>query len=115
MPASKNTKRLYVVRLSGGRSNDDWKAFYLAVDSLNGKSPDYGGITSVAVVATHHTPGMLQSIVSSDMRDESALTIEEITSESLEDYEHAIFADLIRRYFLPYGDYPSVDDWFDDE
>ncbi|MCK0127347.1 hypothetical protein [Erythrobacter sp. F6033] len=114
MAKKMSAKKLYSVRLPGGRSSEQWSEFYSGVENMGGKSPDFAGITSVAVIATHQSASMVETIVGSDMHDPSELEIEEITSDTLEDGSHTIFASLIRNYYLPYGDYPSVKEWFED-
>lgn len=114
MAKKTSSKRLYSVRLPGGRSSKQWSEFYSGVENMGGKSPDFAGITSVAVIATHQSAAMVEAIVGSDMDDPSELEIEEITSGTLEDGSHINFADLIRNYYLPYGEYPAVEDWFED-
>lgn len=102
-------KRLYEVRLDGGRSNPEWKNFYEGVTKLNGQSPDFEGISCVAVIGTHHQEATVEAIVSETMDDTSDLSISEITKESLQG-NHKVFHDLIDSYFLPYGSYPAVED-----
>ncbi|HEY6815744.1 MAG TPA: hypothetical protein VI168_09415 [Croceibacterium sp.] len=109
MAKQKSTKYLYEVSLDGGRSNPQWQGFYDGVTSLNGKSPDFVGITRVAVVGTHHSAHSVKRLIAGHMDDDSDLEIEEITNSSLQDFPHSVYGQLIRDYFLPYGDYPNVE------
>lgn len=99
--------RLYVARVERGKNSPNWQAFYLAVSDLNGKSPDFGGITSAAVVSSHHDKLTLRAIVTSDMDDGSDVSVEEITALTLNG-DHRPYTSLVETYFLPFKSYPNI-------
>ena len=98
-------KRLFEVRIKRGRSNPNWIAFSEGVNQLNGKGPDFGGITSCAIIGTHHDELTVAGIIGSSAE---GISITEITDANVNEPEFAIYHRLIDQYFLPFGDYPAV-------
>jgi hypothetical protein len=109
-PKKPSNRRLYEVRLERGRNHPEWKGFYEGVERLNGKSPDFGGINNVAIVGTHHDQMIVKSIISGEMGDNTDLSVVEITKKTLESPGHRVYSQLINDYFLPYNNYPAVED-----
>lgn len=103
-----NDKRLFEVRLSRGQNHDRWKDFFDGVQRLNGKSPDRS-ISNVAVIGTHHPVETIAGIIDGELYESGDLTITEITSDTIENGHHGVYADLIERAFLPHSDYPAID------
>ncbi|MFH7812856.1 MULTISPECIES: hypothetical protein [Acetobacter] len=103
-------KHLYEVQLKNGRSNPDWFAFHEGVEELGGKAPDFGGINNIALIGTHHDLTTVEVIVARNMKDDSDLTVTEITKESMEQTHHSIYTETIDNYFLPYESYPAIED-----
>lgn len=99
--------RIYEVKLEGGRNHKKWQDFYDGIGTLNGKSPGHGGLTSVAIVGTHHDPATIRSICGSPTK---GFTVTEITSKNKDEYPFPIYHELIENVFLAYKDYPNYED-----
>lgn len=103
-------KHLYVVILNRGRNNPDFASFHENVTNLNAKSPDFGGINNVCLLSHHMNADIVHSICSDGFKDESQLTVEEITTHSLNDNsgDHKIYSDIVQNYFLRYNKYKNL-------
>ncbi|MFA0264383.1 hypothetical protein L4D17_19110 [Vibrio splendidus] len=104
------SKYIYVVCLSRGRSHPQHDVFYRNVEGLNAKSPDFGGINNMCIIAHHLDAKTIHMLCSDGIKNENDVTVEEITKETLNDENshHRVHTDLINNYFLPYGQYPNV-------
>ena len=104
------SKHLYEVCLEQGRSNPEYQIFYENVLELNAKEPDFGGINNMCIISHHMDTKTIQMLCSDGLKNESAVTVEEITKETLnpENGIHKIHTDLVENYFLPYGNYPNI-------
>ena len=100
--------RLVVVSIRGGRSNNDWHAFYENVKFLNGQATDYVGINSTAVISTRHDNSTIKLMVAENMHSDKDIDCMEITRETLK-ADHSPFVDLVENYFLPNGTYPNIE------
>jgi hypothetical protein len=49
----------------------------------------------------------VQRICTGGIRDRDAISVEEITRESLQNH-HQIWERLVESYFLPYGEFPNL-------
>jgi hypothetical protein len=104
-------KYLYEVRLARGRDNPAYQAFLRNANNLNGKAPDYGGISSVCLVSHHMDIDTVRLLFEEGLKkSKDDLSVEEITKESLKstDSHHAVYTDMVEDFYLPYGSYPNI-------
>ena len=99
--------RLYKVEIERGSSHPEFGKFLTNVSSRNGKAPDFGGITKVAVVKDVVDPITLKGILTEKIRRKGDVTVEEITTESLKG-SHRPYLDLVE-YFSRYDDFRNID------
>ena len=104
------SKYIYEVCLERGRSNPEHHKFYENVLELKAKEPDFGGINNMCIISHHMDCKTIHMLCSSGLKNKSAVTVEEITKETLnsEDGVHKIHTDLVENYFLPNGSYPNI-------
>lgn len=101
---------LYEVRLSLGKSNNEYLQFIKEAEDLNCKYPDYNGFNGVCIISTPLTKDHLYTMLTVNMQNTESITINEITTESIDsdDSSHRLYADLINNYFLRYNNYPNI-------
>ena len=94
---------LYLVQLRFGRSNKGFVQFIENVGVLNAKSPDFGGINNVCLIA-HHMDAKTIHMLCSEGLNKKDVSVEEITRETLSRQKsgHAMFLDTIDNYFRPH-------------
>lgn len=106
-------KFLYEVKLTGGRSNRNWQKFFENTNGLNGKTPDYGGLNNVCLIAHHETKETIAAFCSYQFKGGSEdLSVKEITKKTLakENNPHRLYWDTVHSYFLPTGHFPNIQD-----
>lgn len=103
----KQRPRLYVVTLDGGSSHPEFSKFLTNVSELGGKSPDYGGITRVAIVSSRNDLENLKKAASRKVRNKRAIDVEEVTTESVA-ANHRVYIGTFE-YFARFNDYPAID------
>ncbi|WP_136256551.1 hypothetical protein [Metallibacterium scheffleri] len=104
-------KYLYEVSLERGRDNPAFSAFLKNAMNLNGKAPDFGGISRVCLVSHHMDIDTIRLLFEEGLKkSKSDLSVEEITKDSLESLtgHHRIYTDTIKNLFLPYDSYPNI-------
>jgi len=102
---------LYEVRLSRGRAHRDFATFLENANSLNAKSPDYGGISSTCLLAHHQDAETVQLLLSRGMESNASdIHIKEITTKTLASNQsgHIVYSELIDNYFLPYNKFSNL-------
>jgi hypothetical protein len=103
--------RLYVVRLSGGITNKNWQRFFENVGRLNGKSPDFAGISSTVLLKHPLDETTVRILCTDGFKGKNhGLSVEEITRSTLNDqtHYHHVYTDMVNHYFLPNDNYPSI-------
>jgi hypothetical protein len=105
-------KYLYEVSIVKGKNNKFFHKFLTNVADLNGKSPDYGGISNVCVISHHMDAKTIHGLCTDGFKtgNESDVTVEEITKATLKkpSSHHRVYTELIQNYFLPHGSYPNL-------
>lgn len=86
----------------------EYGRFSEKMSELNAKHPDYGGGMNGALVRHPMGPEIVKAIVSEKMSSDQDIVIEEVTRKSLKS-SHLGYNDLVKRYFLPYDDYPEIE------
>lgn len=102
---------LYEVRLKNGRSHKRFVTFLDNATSLNAKAPDYGGISSVCLVAHSQNAETIHLLLARGMEEHDMdIVVKEITAKTLASNKsgHVIYSDLISNYFLPHNKFPNL-------
>lgn len=105
------SKYIYEVCLSRGRSHPEHHQFYINMNNLSAKAPDYGGINNMCILAHHSDAKTVHLLCSDSIKAKGDVTVEEITRETLDDEQspHRVHKDIVNKYFLPYGKYPNIE------
>ncbi len=100
---------LYEVTLPGGKTNQNWGAFFTNVSRLNGKAPDFGGINNVALLKHSMNASVVKNLLMEGFKGrKKELEVYEITTISLGTTHHAIYKDKVENLFLPYDNFPNL-------
>jgi hypothetical protein len=84
--------------------------FRINLENLRGKEPDYGGSGNLWLLKHHMDSGTVHSLCTEEFSAHHSedVEVEEVTTESLKGH-HSVFADMVRDYWTPYGNFENID------